>query len=236
MSLQYILSAPAYQYGVWQIKETVPDLEKLSGCQSPDRLTHPDRQAEYLAIRALARVMGINPNDIHYYSSGKPYLEHSSRAVSFSHTKGYASLVISDTEEAGIDMECPTDRLLKVRTKFMHPAEEEALHQSEWNELDGLLLHWCTKEAVYKAVPDQLVETYPLSFRNIILTKLPPFEREGYFSAEVLFREQLSYQLYYRVEPAYLLTIACPTNRQLRWGNRLCRISWMLPGAAAEQV
>jgi phosphopantetheinyl transferase len=208
MSLLYILSSPICQYGVWQIKETVADLEKLSGCPSPARLTHPVRQAEYLSIRALARAMGIDPHDIQYHSSGKPYLGHSPRPISFSHTKGYASLVISDTQETGIDMECPTNRLLNVRKKFMQPAEEEALLQSEWNELDGLLLHWGTKEAVYKAIPDNLAGVHPLNLSDILITKIPPYEKEGYFSAEALLSDKLSYQLYYRLEPAYLLTIA----------------------------
>jgi 4'-phosphopantetheinyl transferase len=158
MSLLYRENRDALSFGIWHMTETEAELENLSGCTAPTRLSNPSRKCEYLAIRALAVSMGLNPGKIDYLPSGKPFLKEDSRTISLSHTKKYAALLVADHPLVGIDIEQRTERVVRVRHKFMHPTEEEALVAAGLDTNTGLLMHWCAKEAVFKAVPEENID------------------------------------------------------------------------------
>lgn len=163
MSLLYKEHRDAFSFGIWHITETEDELESLSGCSAPARLSNRSRRREYLAIRALFVSMGFDPGMVEYLPSGKPFLRDDSRNISLSHTKDYAAIVVSGHSSVGIDIEQRTERVLRVRHKFMHPLEEAALMELALTKtgLDtntGLLVHWCAKEAVFKAVPEENID------------------------------------------------------------------------------
>jgi phosphopantetheinyl transferase len=163
MSLLYKGHRDALSFGIWHITETEAELERFSGCSAPARISNPSRRCEYLSIRALAVDMGLDPGKIEYQTSGKPFLTDYPGTISFSHTKNYAAIVVAPHVNVGIDIEQRTERVVRIRHKFMHPLEEAALKEaalieSNWDTNTGLLLHWCAKEAVFKAVPEEAID------------------------------------------------------------------------------
>jgi phosphopantetheinyl transferase len=146
------------QFAVWHLTEAESDLEALSGIKSPPRLKTPTRRLEYLAVRTLAVTLGINPASIAYKSTGQPYLIDDPRTISITHTKGYAALLLSEKNGTGIDMEASSDRVRRVRHKYMHQDEEALMPSTAIDETTALLLYWCAKEAVFKAIPEEGVD------------------------------------------------------------------------------
>ena len=141
-----------YRYGIWKIEEDESELELLSGCLAPARITNSLRRLEYLAVRALSKKMGVDPAGILYHTSGKPYHENGEFRISISHTKKYVAFMVSNLELAAIDIETKSERILKIRKKFMSLTEENNLSDSGYDIVTGLLLHWCAKESMFKAV------------------------------------------------------------------------------------
>jgi len=209
MSLLHLENQTAYRYGIWKTEETVETLSRLSGCLPPDRLTNLVRMAEYLAVRALAKAMDIDPHAIAYQPSGKPFLTNDSLTISISHTKRYVAVLVSPLPMAAIDIETRSPRVLRVRHKFMHPSEEALLQQSGRDETIGLLLHWCIKEAVFKAIPDEGVD-FVQEIRVTQLTDLHSTTESpisGRLEA-IADRQGLLFKGDYRIESDFVLT-AC---------------------------
>lgn len=208
MSLLYLEHRDELCFGIWHITESERELETLSGCTAPTRLTNSSRRLEYLAIRALAVAMNLDPGSIDYLSSGKPYLKDDTRAISFSHTKNHAAMVVGRNPLIGIDIEQRTQRVERVRHKFMHPLEDAMLEESNLDTTTGLLVHWCAKEAVFKAVPEVEID-----FANEIRVTHLPFmqslaKSDARPTGEVVFlRTHTTFQLEAWIMPAFVMDI-----------------------------
>lgn len=146
------------RFGVWRLSESEAELAVLCGLSAPAHLKVPARRLEYLGVRVLAVHMGLDPSRIAYRPTGQPYLVGDDRCISITHTKGYAGLLLSEQAGVGIDMEARSHRVFKIRQRFMHPEEVATLEADAPDEATGLLLHWCVKEAVFKAIPDEGVD------------------------------------------------------------------------------
>ncbi len=169
MSLLYVEHRSELCFGIWHITEEESQLESLSGCSAPTHVTSPARRREYLAVRSLAVTLGIIPDQIDYLSSGKPFLRNDARTISISHTKDYAALLVGKQPLIGIDIEQQSKKAERVRHKYMHPTEDSMLEASGLDIPTGLLVHWCAKEAVFKAVPEEGIDFS----EEIRLTRLP---------------------------------------------------------------
>ena len=204
MALFRIETNSAYRLGVWKIEESEAQLVELSGIQAPTALHNPSRRLEHLAVRATAKKMGLNPSSIAYMNNGKPYTTVSDTHISISHTKGYAALLISNIPLIGVDIEHHSLRVLKIRKKFMHPIEEQhllSLQLSENEELESVLLHWCAKEALFKAIPDDGID-----FANELqLNAFVKPQSEGCFEGLAL-RSGQRFQVNYLIDPEFVLT------------------------------
>ena len=147
------------------------------GCSSLDSLlyaeenriysgfTYPKRRMEWLGGRlaakyALAQLLAGQPSlsyealsivpDVH----GRPVVNWSLASfgmvsVSISHSVDYAAAMASRQAECGIDIQCNSERLLRVQDRFASDAELELL-EAEENLLARLSMLWSTKEAVKK--------------------------------------------------------------------------------------
>lgn len=105
------------------------------------------------AVKLTEEIFGAGA-EIGHENSGKPYIikdgTRISTEISISHTKGYIAIATAD-EPIGIDIEYPSDRVMRVRTKFMDDNEiAMATVNSYCNELTFTTLAWCAKEAAYK--------------------------------------------------------------------------------------
>ncbi|MDP4277618.1 MAG: 4'-phosphopantetheinyl transferase superfamily protein [Bacteroidota bacterium] len=201
MSLYHIDTLPYYSYGIWKIEEDEASLRQASGCIAPSTLSNPVRRAEYLAVRALAKRMGIKAETINYLPSGKPYLANDTRTISISHTKDYVAVMLSRLPLAGIDIETRSPRVMRVRHKYMHPEEEHQLVASGIDETVGLLLHWCIKEAIFKAIPEEGVDFA----QEIRVTELSCLDGTWHFTGKS-FRSNTPFQVNYLIGPAFVLT------------------------------
>lgn len=82
---------------------------------------------------------------IGHAASGQPLLR--GYHVGVTHTKGYAALMLSNSCDVACDIEHFSDRVERIKSKFLCK-EEKA------DDLDSLLVHWCSKETVYKLFPE----------------------------------------------------------------------------------
>ncbi|MCD7916791.1 MAG: 4'-phosphopantetheinyl transferase superfamily protein [Tannerellaceae bacterium] len=191
-------------WGVWKLNETIEELcrmlrhkswyEAFLAGTSPDK-----RKKEWLACRVLLRELVGEEWRVDYRSTGAPYLPESPLQVSFSHTKGYVAVIVGKTPVA-IDIEFQSQRILKIRSKFMHPDEEAALDSS--HETEHLLLHWCAKETLFKLIGREEVD-----FRDHLHILPFPYHPSGHFSArETRTPEQNKFRISYISTPDFVLT------------------------------
>lgn len=78
-------------------------------------------------------------------ASGQPLLR--GYHVGVTHTKGYAALMLSNSCDVACDIEHFSDRVERIKSKFLRKDEKA-------DDLDSLLVHWCGKETVYKLFPE----------------------------------------------------------------------------------
>lgn len=203
MPAHLLRRTPDYTLGIWKMEETESDLLRLAGnCERPNHKSEV-RRMEYLAVRALATEMGVEPENIAYLPSGKPFLKDRTQSISISHTRQYVGVALSGHEGLGLDVEHAGERVRRIRRRFMHPDEERRLMEvcSPLDETVGLLLHWCAKESLFKAVPEEGVDfAQELRIGNFEKPSL-----EGRFSGRFL-RTGQTFRIDYLVEADFVLT------------------------------
>lgn len=165
------------------------------------RYAAPHRRLEWLAVRVLLFTLLGEERDIAYRPSGKPYLADGSYALSISHTKGYAAVVLGEPDsEVGIDIEQYGERVRKVAHKFMRPDEQALAY--EGNEAWSLLLHWSAKETMFKCLNASEVD-----FKEHL--QVFPFipRREGTFDAcEYRTDRRQMFHISYQITSDFVLT------------------------------
>jgi 4'-phosphopantetheinyl transferase len=204
MALYLLENTSDYRLGIWKIEEDENQLQTLSALTELPKHANPVRRLEFLSVRALACSMGVDANTIAYHDSGKPYLKNHGQTISISHTKGYVAVLLSPHEGAGVDIEQRSERILRVRHKFMHPEEERCLTNNiEDKDLQttALLLHWCAKEALFKSIPDEGVDFA----QELRISDLTTLSGTGSFTGKAL-RSGLDFCIDYRIEPDFILT------------------------------
>ncbi|MCD8184354.1 MAG: 4'-phosphopantetheinyl transferase superfamily protein [Bacteroides sp.] len=197
-----------YQWGIWKTDETPEQLLAM--------LPHPEkyeedvrcfradaRRLEWLAVRVLLYTLLGEEKEIAYYPSGKPYLSDGSAAISISHTKGCAAVLLGPPEtEVGIDIERYGERVRRVAYKYMREDEKVVLFQG--TDVWSLLLHWSAKETMFKCMNASEVD-----FREHL--HIFPFEtaKEGKFSAaEYRTAEKQKFIIHYSLFSDFVLTFS----------------------------
>lgn len=147
--------------GVWKIEETSGELwevlfQKAAYTPFLSSLRTEKRRQEWLASRVLLEELAGKTARMDYQANGAPYLPGSPLHVSISHTRGYAALLLQESPAAGIDIEYRSDRVLKIRRRFLSIAENDAI--DPFHETEHLLIHWCAKEALYKMIGKEGVD------------------------------------------------------------------------------
>ena len=100
------------------------------------------RERERDAVHRLLHAMtGDNSLCIVHEYSGKPIL--TGWHVSVSHTRGFASLILSDCSEVAVDIEYQSDRVGRIAKKFIRDDEPVVT-------VEEMLLLWSAKETLYK--------------------------------------------------------------------------------------
>ncbi len=159
------------------------------------------RRLEWLSVRRLMHELGI-ASPIAYLPSGRPYLVDDCRHISISHTRGYAAVAIHADSPIGLDIEQRTDKVWRVKDKFLSHGEKLFL-PSEKKNVEPMLVIWTAKEAMFK-----LVDKPGVDFAEHF--HVSPFELAdgGCLQAhETLTEERNSFQFIYQLYPDFILSL-----------------------------
>jgi phosphopantetheinyl transferase len=142
-------------WAAWKIEEAAIDLAECTQLSAVNlaewhTIRHPRKSLEWLASRAalaaILKEVGLPVPGLHKDDKGKPYLINEAYHISLANSYPYGVAMVHSHELIGIDIELPSDKLLRTQHKFLSLAEREAAG----NRLPDLCAHWCIKEALYK--------------------------------------------------------------------------------------
>ncbi len=184
--------------GLWKIEET-PEiffrncsyLEKYRTVLS-DLYKSDKRLCEVLAVRTLLYSIFGTDIELSHETNGCPHLSKNMN-IGISHTNGYAAVIISKRYRVSVDIERISNRVSRVTDKFLRPDEKA-------DTIIEQLLHWCTKETVYKLYPED-----DLKFEEMKVSAIDGSETEGIIKAENIKRKEVV-NVSYGVSADYVLT------------------------------
>ncbi|MBK6936985.1 MAG: 4'-phosphopantetheinyl transferase superfamily protein [Chitinophagaceae bacterium] len=147
--------------GVWKIEETE---EFFKGNVPHHRdVTHPHKRLQHLAGRFLLQYLfPYFPYElIEIADTRKPFIPDERFHFSISHCGDYAAAIVSKTSRVGVDIEIPSEKVLKIQDKYLSKEEREIFNNqlpAAANTDSRLLtsgyslptLLWSAKEAVFK--------------------------------------------------------------------------------------
>ena len=126
-----ITVSPTTKVYIWKVTEPEGELSKdvdLTGhCQSRmDGMEAVARRRAFLSIRHLMAEAGYVDHDLYYDDFGKPHLK-DGKFISITHSHNFTGIIISETDEVGIDIEMQRDKILKIAHKFTPIQEYKTL-------------------------------------------------------------------------------------------------------------
>lgn len=148
--LRTIQIDPNFRVGVWETSETKAELQSLCEKKGITFPNVPEKRQRELATEYLLlhEMLGMNAEIVHD-SHGAPSLGGDERRVSISHTGGYVVVAIASKDtRMGVDIERFSDRVLRVRRKFLSGVEQATIAE---DDVEANIVAWTIKEAVYKA-------------------------------------------------------------------------------------
>ena len=118
-------------------------------------IVHPQKRLQHLGGRYLLSFLFPNFDKaaIAIAASKKPFLPDGSFQFSISHCTQFAAALVSSTQRVGIDIETITERVHRIRHKFLHASEHEMLEKNASDILTltaQLTIIWSAKEAIFK--------------------------------------------------------------------------------------
>ena len=158
MALLYSQKEESSIIGVWEISESLSELEKhpllTSYIEESLSFKSKRRRREWLAVRLLLVSLLDEVKEIAYLPSGNPYLVDQSYFISISHTRGYAAVILHKTKRVSIDIEYHSERVLGIVPRFVR--DDEKFYATSDNCTP--LLIWSAKEVLFKLLDDTGVD------------------------------------------------------------------------------
>ena len=102
----------------------------------------------FLAVRKLLENEDPELN-IDYDSKGKPFLN-KQKVISISHSNEMVAIGISSEIDFGIDIQYKTDKIFKIKSKFLSKKEGKFLGKTD--NMEFLIKIWSAKESIFKAL------------------------------------------------------------------------------------
>ncbi len=102
----------------------------------------------FLAVRKLLENEDPELN-IDYDSKGKPFLN-KQKGISVSHSNEMVAIGISNETYFGIDIQHKTDKIFKIKSKFLSKNEGKFLGKTD--NMEFLIKVWSAKESIFKAL------------------------------------------------------------------------------------
>lgn len=180
---------PEFSLYIWKIDESEHDFRPLVSRKNYDTIINnvklKKRKLEKLSQQCLQDIAGINNEDLSYYPNGKPKLKSESH-ISFSHSADLSALLISE-ENCGLDLEIPSNKILRIASKFISEKEKNKFASDEYT-----YWAWSIKEAVFKYFGERVLFKDHLDIEKIdLIDKLAivnydGFHGKGQFDLELL--------------------------------------------------
>lgn len=185
---------------VWEVTESLDELSALltnfdNYATEYENLKTDKRRLEFLSVRVAMNYLLNKELEIKYNSEGKPFLSDQSYAISISHSGKWIAVMAHPRLKAGIDIECPTDKIKKLYKRFLSETEQNELFADQ--NIKKLQIAWSAKEALYKIIGNEAVD-----FVNQI--RIFPFEIEG--NGQIMSKHipsQTVYYLNYKITDQY---------------------------------
>lgn len=142
-----------YRIYTWEITESKEELENMCKEASFDislikTIKLPKRAKEKLAeLLILQHATGYNV-ELAHRENGAPYIVNEPINISITHSGNFVCIAFSSHKQIGIDIESHSDKVLRVRDRFLNEAEKSHISQQD---LEMNLMAWTSKEAIYKA-------------------------------------------------------------------------------------
>ena len=197
--------APTYQWGIWEVTENLEELQQLLPDQGAiytselDTFRSASRKIEWLAVRVLLYTLTGTIASIRYQPNGKPCFADGKAFLSISHTKGYVSVIVSQTHEVGIDIETVSERVHKVAHKFVR--HDELLPEDPAEKTLALLLIWSAKETMFKCMDTEAVD-----FREHLHVALPSTKENSFSGKESRTPAGRNFLINYILDPDFVMT------------------------------
>ena len=149
MPIIKIKKTKEYAYGIWKITENNdsllqklnPNNEELSQLK---KISHLERKAQSISAKLILNELAQQKITV-LYQNNIPYCKEYSN-ISISHSDRYSVVLISK-KNIGIDLQIYSEKLNKIKNKFMNKNEIKNNHS-----LDEIHQIWASKEAIYKAL------------------------------------------------------------------------------------
>lgn len=143
--------SPGTKLAIWEINEQ----ENFFLLKVPlhGQITHPQKRLQHLAGRYLLPFLfnDFPYAEIEIANTRKPFLPNEQYHFSISHCNRFAAAIVSSNCRVGVDVEFITEKLEKIKNKFLHQDELQFLNlQSVDEQLTLLSVLWSAKEAIYK--------------------------------------------------------------------------------------
>ncbi len=200
--------------GIWKMDESLEEMrtmlpertwKELHEIDHAPHFSSESRWKEWMTSRLLLKALLGEVVGITHDASGMPRLTSTTYHISISHTRGYAAVLLAEKNRTGIDIEYRSERVKKVRSRFLSPSEEAFITLS--SETEQLLICWCAKETLYKIIGIEEVDF----IEHIHVRPFRYVAPQGTLSVfETKTAQQQSYTLCYRVCPEYVLTYLSP--------------------------
>lgn len=167
-----------------------------------NKISHPQKKAEFLASRlalfTLLDTAGIGRYELVKDRFGKPFVKDATVHISLANSFPYAVAILDLDKPTGIDIESPSDKLVRVQHKFLHNRELPLVKDHQ----DKLCLAWCAKESLYK-----LYGRKSLSFKQHICIHKIAYPHHGMLSAEISYEDHFSrHRLHIEKERNFFIT------------------------------
>jgi phosphopantetheinyl transferase len=139
---------------IWEISESEEELYNMLQLDEKEQqhfqALSKARQKQWLGSRVLLRTLlqTEQPIELNIDEHRKPFLNNFPFEISISHANHMAAVIIYEGKKVGIDIEKISERILKIKNKFL--STEELKFISSTNELEQLHVCWGAKESLLK--------------------------------------------------------------------------------------
>lgn len=140
------------QLSRWQITESRDQLAQMYNQiwgDAFDILTYEEGSKHKLSARNLIATQFPN-HALQFSEHGKPLLSPAIAHINHSHAGDYTVLIHHQSQSVGVDIEQVRPQLHRIYKRFCNEYELNWLGENP--ALEVLLLIWCAKEALYKAI------------------------------------------------------------------------------------